>query len=295
VEGGRWEITSRTYPDGTSVSYGYNSDLEPVSMTVGSAQSTYTYNAAMSSPAWTPPPATQHDRLRRVLHLAGTGLDDMQARDYSPATGQFTSVDPLLAETGTPYAYADDNPVTLLDPTGLAWWDSPVITGIGAVALTVINGLQLGADPLTDGLEIADVAALTGEVAGAAADDESGELAAEGDPLQEYAEANRTSDSRFASEYISPCGQTYYDVNASCGPVPEDHPLGPLDHHGGCSEIGCLLQAAASEGARGGSMRTIYNRPPNTPIPPGPPTGQGAPASPCPLCQAVLDSLGITF
>lgn len=47
------------------------------------------------------------------------------------------------------------------------------------MALTVVNGLQLGADPITDGLELADVAALTVEVAGATADDEGGELAAE--------------------------------------------------------------------------------------------------------------------
>jgi RHS repeat-associated protein len=34
------------------------------------------------------------------------GLDDMNARDYNPANGTFTSVDPMLANTGQPYAYA---------------------------------------------------------------------------------------------------------------------------------------------------------------------------------------------
>jgi RHS repeat-associated protein len=46
------------------------------------------------------------------------GLDDMHARDYNPATATFTSADPLQAQTGQPYAYADDDPVTQTDPTG---------------------------------------------------------------------------------------------------------------------------------------------------------------------------------
>jgi RHS repeat-associated protein len=49
----------------------------------------------------------------------GAGLDDMRARDYNPATGQFTSVDPALATTGQPYAYVGDAPTYLSDPTGL--------------------------------------------------------------------------------------------------------------------------------------------------------------------------------
>ena len=46
------------------------------------------------------------------------GLDDMRARDYSPATGGFTRVDPLLAVSGQPYAYADGSPSSLTDPSG---------------------------------------------------------------------------------------------------------------------------------------------------------------------------------
>jgi uncharacterized protein RhaS with RHS repeats len=40
-------------------------------------------------------------------------------RYYDPTTGQFLSVDPLVDATGTPYAYADDDPVNSTDPTGL--------------------------------------------------------------------------------------------------------------------------------------------------------------------------------
>ena len=45
-------------------------------------------------------------------------LHAMRARWYDPGTGQFMSVDPELAETGQPYAYAADDPVNATDPTG---------------------------------------------------------------------------------------------------------------------------------------------------------------------------------
>jgi RHS repeat-associated protein len=50
------------------------------------------------------------------------GLDDMRARDYDPATDEFTSADPLTAMTGQPYLYAGDSPVYLTDPSGLCSW-----------------------------------------------------------------------------------------------------------------------------------------------------------------------------
>jgi RHS repeat-associated protein len=52
---------------------------------------------------------------------AETGLDYFGARYYMPALGRWSAVDPL-AETQpawSPYAYVVDNPVTLVDPTGL--------------------------------------------------------------------------------------------------------------------------------------------------------------------------------
>jgi RHS repeat-associated protein len=52
----------------------------------------------------------------------GTGLDDMRARDYSPATAGFTSADPMALLTGQPYAYAADDPVEFTDPSGLCSW-----------------------------------------------------------------------------------------------------------------------------------------------------------------------------
>ncbi|MFI0941853.1 polymorphic toxin-type HINT domain-containing protein [Streptomyces sp. NPDC021020] len=53
---------------------------------------------------------------------AATGLTHLGAREYDPATGRFVSVDPLLDFTDSQqingYAYADNNPTSMSDPTG---------------------------------------------------------------------------------------------------------------------------------------------------------------------------------
>jgi hypothetical protein len=51
------------------------------------------------------------------LHRRGRGV--CVARWYDPGTGQFMSVDPDLADTDQPYAYAGDDPVNESDPSGL--------------------------------------------------------------------------------------------------------------------------------------------------------------------------------
>ncbi|MBK6857545.1 MAG: hypothetical protein IPG97_13610 [Microthrixaceae bacterium] len=43
----------------------------------------------------------------------------LRARHYDPTTGQFTTVDPLLAITEEPYGYTEGNPANRSDPTGL--------------------------------------------------------------------------------------------------------------------------------------------------------------------------------
>ncbi|MGW3683930.1 RHS repeat domain-containing protein [Streptomyces prasinus] len=52
-----------------------------------------------------------------------TGLTHIGAREYDPTLGRFLSVDPILApndhESLNGYAYANNTPVTLSDPTGL--------------------------------------------------------------------------------------------------------------------------------------------------------------------------------
>jgi hypothetical protein len=44
-------------------------------------------------------------------------------RYYDPTTGQFLTVDPMVEETGQPYAYTGDDPVNETDPLGLWGWN----------------------------------------------------------------------------------------------------------------------------------------------------------------------------
>ena len=55
-------------------------------------------------------------------YLDPTGLYQLRARQYDPATGRFTRLDPEAQARGvatvSPYAYADDRPTVLADPSG---------------------------------------------------------------------------------------------------------------------------------------------------------------------------------
>ena len=64
------------------------------------------------------------------------GLDDMRAREYSPSSSDFVSVDPLLAITAQPYGYASDEPEYQTDPNGLIGYGR-------CLSGTAIFGLQL--------------------------------------------------------------------------------------------------------------------------------------------------------
>ncbi|MFD4953477.1 RHS repeat-associated core domain-containing protein [Streptomyces sp. NPDC058451] len=70
-----------------------------------------------------------------------TGLTHIGAREYDPSTGQFISVDPILSvdqhQSLNGYAYANNNPVTYSDPTGLCFAD---ICGVGTPKGNVVGG-----------------------------------------------------------------------------------------------------------------------------------------------------------
>ena len=53
---------------------------------------------------------------------AESGLIYLQARYYDPSTGQFLTVDPLVAQTLAPYDYVSENPLNASDPMGLCAW-----------------------------------------------------------------------------------------------------------------------------------------------------------------------------
>ncbi len=61
-------------------------------------------------------------------------------RYYDPSTGQFLTVDPLAAETGQPFSYANDDPVNLRDASGLCG-------GWGCVGYCA-GGVEEGVDAL---------------------------------------------------------------------------------------------------------------------------------------------------
>ncbi len=82
-----------------------------------------------------------------------TGLIYLRAREYDPATGQFLSVDPLVAATRAPYTYAGDNPLNNEDPTGLAWQGcvgGTVSLGFFSLGLSDERWIWLG---LTEGMD----------------------------------------------------------------------------------------------------------------------------------------------
>lgn len=84
-----------------------------------------------------------------------TGLVFLGVRGYDPATGSFTSLDPLL-EAGSPqqmggYAYAADNPATETDPSGKDPIASAIVSYLAAHptpannrALAAVNSISYG-------------------------------------------------------------------------------------------------------------------------------------------------------
>ncbi len=60
----------------------------------------------------------------------GSGIDYMRNRWYAPAQGRFTQADPIGLAGGTNlYAYVGNNPISLIDPSGLGPTDE-IITGV---------------------------------------------------------------------------------------------------------------------------------------------------------------------
>jgi RHS repeat-associated protein len=85
----------------------------------------------------------------------GNGLDFMQARFYSPAVGRFIKRDPIgLAGCANLYCYAGNNPVSVIDPSGLIPLDPFLAEGnaylaakFAAEAPTLTGGIPAAADP----------------------------------------------------------------------------------------------------------------------------------------------------
>lgn len=124
----------------------YSYGLDRIATTAGSATSFYVHDALGSvsnmtsstgAKDWTytyepfgTVRTTTKDRSQAVAQpvrftdeqLDAGGLYHLRARQYDPATGRFTAVDPLAPDIADPYVsnyvYANDRPTVLVDPTG---------------------------------------------------------------------------------------------------------------------------------------------------------------------------------
>lgn len=72
-----------------------------------------------------------------------SGLQYLRARSYDPATGQFLTRDPLLDQTGQPYAYGEGDPINNVDPSGSISWPTPDQLGTRVVGF--FDGATFGA------------------------------------------------------------------------------------------------------------------------------------------------------
>ncbi|MGA2664039.1 MAG: RHS repeat-associated core domain-containing protein [Nitrososphaerales archaeon] len=115
-----------------------------------------------------------------MLYDSATGLYYDNARFYDPTTGRFLTEDPSGGDASDPqslngYTYARDDPLAIVDPTGMTWWNpltwtpTQVFLGTVAIGLGIANLLQIGLDPLTDAGEAATVSELASSFAGNAA------------------------------------------------------------------------------------------------------------------------------
>ena len=85
----------------------------------GTIEASYTYDP-YGSLAGSTGSATNPLGFAGAYTEPGSGLLYLVNRWYTPATGQFLSVDPALESTDQPYSYTKDNPVDGTDPSGLA-------------------------------------------------------------------------------------------------------------------------------------------------------------------------------
>ena len=66
-----------------------------------------------------------------------TGFPYLQARSYDPATSQFVSAHLLQSLTGQPYAYAGNDPLNRIDPSGLC----TIKIDLGVASVTQETGI----------------------------------------------------------------------------------------------------------------------------------------------------------
>ena len=81
-------------------------------------------------------------------NLSVNNLNYLHARNYDPATGTFTTTDPVTGTPGTdtatdPYPYANNNPIANTDPTGMFAIDDAGFWGLNQFGRPYCHGLNL--------------------------------------------------------------------------------------------------------------------------------------------------------
>ena len=156
--------TLRRYANGPAGPYGYSAgtagwqylnhdalgSVSDVTNATGAAQWRYAYEPFGGLRSETKVVSTAPINTLKYdsqYHDANTGLYHLRARQYDPRLGRFTAQDPVSPSRSDPYvsayAYANNQPTVLADPTGLtpSWGD----IGIGAVS--VVDKLSMGTAP----------------------------------------------------------------------------------------------------------------------------------------------------
>lgn len=167
--------------------YGYGQGLAPLSLATPGGQFVYHSDALGSVLGLTtldgePAAAYRYDPWGKLEHQEGpaaglnpmrfaglhldevSGLYDARARTYAPQLGRFLQPDPWIRPPGTPwispYAYADNSPTSLVDPSGLRpncgvfGWTGAALSGgdcslsarhVGAELAGMVTGAAVGA------------------------------------------------------------------------------------------------------------------------------------------------------
>ncbi|TVT44607.1 type IV secretion protein Rhs [Amycolatopsis rhizosphaerae] len=140
--------------------------MEPYGNQIGAT--TVTVGGATTPGPW----PDQHGFLGKPLDTT-TGLTDIGARKYDAATGRFISVDPILdvadPQSMTGYGYADNNPVSGSDPSGLLMIDGCGVQNTACLGDQVHAGKSTsnnGAPPASDVGRQSDDAAVDQVLAG---------------------------------------------------------------------------------------------------------------------------------
>jgi RHS repeat-associated protein len=89
----------------------------------GTLTATFTYNAWGTTTGSTGT-ATLPFGFAGYYYDGASGFYYLRARWYDAGTGQWMSLDPMVMDTQSPFAYVNNDPVNGVDPSGQASWQS---------------------------------------------------------------------------------------------------------------------------------------------------------------------------